>query len=116
MKRRFRLTGSAGFKRVRHSGKAFTHPLVVLVALPNELAQTRLTVAASRAVGNAVLRNRAKRLLRAALIPVLEDLKTGWDLILIARRSMAMATFKDTQAAVRNVLERARLLQNFHGD
>ena len=67
MNRRFRLTRSTDFKRVRRIGKSYAHPLVVFVAAPNELQQVRIGVVAGRAVGSAVQRNRAKRQLRACL-------------------------------------------------
>jgi ribonuclease P protein component len=57
VKRRFRLTRSTDFKRVRSSGKSYAHPLVVLYALPSDQPHMRIGVAASKAVGNAVQRN-----------------------------------------------------------
>ncbi len=111
MKRSFRLVRSKDFQRVRQFGKSQAHPLVVLLALPNSLASTRFGVAAGRTVGKAVQRNRAKRLLRAALQPYLDNVVPGWDVVLIARRGMAEATFWQTQAALENLLHRARLLQ-----
>jgi ribonuclease P protein component len=88
VKRRFRLTGTADFKRVRHSGKSYAHPLVVLVVLPNGLEISRFAVTAGRSVGNAVQRNRAKRMIRAALASHLKHTATGWDVIVIARRAI----------------------------
>ena len=114
MKRRFRLTGSADFQRVRRYGKSFAHPLIVLIASHNELGQTRFAVAGGRSLGNAVQRNRAKRLLRAALHPMLERIEPGWDVLLLARRSMNTASFQDTQAAVLSLLTRSQLLQAPH--
>ncbi len=114
MKRRFRLTGSADFQRVRRFGKSFAHPLIVLIASRNEQEQTRFAVVAGRSLGNAVQRNRAKRLLRAALHPMLERVEPGWDVLLLARRSMNTASFQDTQAALHSLLTRAHLLQVPH--
>lgn len=111
MKRRFRLTKSTDFKRVRRLGKSYAHPLVVLVACRNQLDGSRIGVVAGRSVGGAVQRNRAKRLLRAAFQPELPVLCSGWDLILIARQPMASAAYWDVQAALRQLLRRARLIQ-----
>jgi ribonuclease P protein component len=111
MKRRFRLKRSIDFQRVRRYGKSYAHPLLVLIALPNQEEYTRIGVTAGRAVGNAVHRNRAKRLIRTAFYPYLELVIPGWDLVLIARQKMKIADYKQTQESLRNLLERAKLVQ-----
>lgn len=110
MERRFRLTSSSDFKRVRRYGKSYVHPLIVLLALPNELEQSRFGVAAGKPVGGAVQRNQAKRYLRESLRPLLPAICPGWDVILLARQSMAQASFEQTQLAVHSLLRRASLL------
>jgi ribonuclease P protein component len=67
-------------------------------------------VAAGRTTGNAVHRNRAKRLLREAVRPMLASLASGWDLVLIARPALATATLEDTRLALRSLLQRAQIL------
>ena len=84
---------------------------MVLIVLPNQKEITRVGVTAGRAVGNAVQRNRAKRLIRAAIFPYLELVVPGWDLVLIARQKMKFANYKQTQESLRNLLERAKLVQ-----
>lgn len=100
--------------RVRRFGKTYAHPLLVLVTLPNEIQSTRIAVSAGRSVGNAVHRNRAKRLIRAALHLLVSVLPPGWDIILIARRPLAMATFSQTQNALLLLLQRAGLIESVH--
>lgn len=110
MQRKFRLTRSEDFKRVRRNGKSYAHPLVVLVAKASELPQVRVGVAAGQTTGNAVHRNHAKRLLREAMRPLLPSLASGWDLILIARPALVSATLEDTRAALLTLLRRAQLI------
>lgn len=110
MQRPFRLTRSTDFKRVRRFGKTFAHPFVVLIALVNESTNSRIGVAAGRMVGSSVRRNRAKRLLRAAIQPLLPHITPGWDLILIARPPLAEASMLETHTAVISLLQRAQLL------
>ena len=110
MQSKFRLTQSEDFKRVRRIGKSFAHPLVVLVAQPSELKQIRVGVTAGKTTGTAVRRNRAKRLLREAMRPLLSSLASGWDLILIARPALTTATLADTRLALINLLQRAQIL------
>jgi ribonuclease P protein component len=109
VKRNFRLTRSDDFKRVRSSGKSYAHPLVVLVVTPAEQTSVRIGLTASQSVGGAVQRNRAKRLLREALRPLLPGLRPA-DLLLIARASLAKANLAQTSEALSTLFNRAKLL------
>jgi len=121
VKRRFRLTRSNDFKRVRLFGKSYAHPLVVLFVfakhpcgMASEVPGVRVGVAAGRTVGNAVQRNRAKRLVRAAMQNLYPKIVPGFDLLLIARQSLPSATLTQTQEALFTLLSRAGLLSPIH--
>ena len=111
MKRNIRLTRSTDFQRVRQNGKSYAHPLVVLIALPNQLDITRFGVAAGRSVGTAVRRNRAKRLLRESLRALAPSILPGWDLVIIARAPVREASLVQIKDALYVLFRRARLLQ-----
>jgi ribonuclease P protein component len=112
VQRQFRLTRGDDFKRVRHSGKSYAHPLVVLIAQASEAQRVRVGVAAGTTVGNAVHRNRAKRLLREAMRPMLPRLAPGWDLVLIARPPIVAASLEQVGSALTSVLGRAGLISS----
>ena len=112
MQSKFRLSRSEDFKRVRRTGKSYAHPLVVLVAQTTEspARHVRVGVSAGKTTGTAVHRNRAKRLLREAMRPLLTSLASGWDLVLIARPSLVSATLEDTRSALLALLQRAKII------
>ncbi len=110
MQRKFRLTRSEDFKRVRRSGKSYAHPLVVLIVQVHDQPHLQVGVTAGRTVGTAVHRNRAKRLLREAMRPLLPNIASGLDLILIARPGLVSATLEETRQALLNLLQRAQIL------
>ena len=114
MQRSFRLTRSEDFKRVRRDGKSYAHPLVVLIVQNNDQPRVRVGVAAGKAVGTAVYRNRAKRLLREVMRSLIPNIASGSDLILIARPALVSATIEDTQRALLNLLQRAKVLTPKH--
>jgi ribonuclease P protein component len=117
VQRKFRLTRSEDFKRVRRSGKSYAHPLIVLIAQRSDHPHVRVGVAAGKAVGTAVTRNRAKRLLREAMRTMMPNIilwtqntAAGLDLILIARAGLATASLQDTRDALQNLLQRAQII------
>lgn len=88
----------------------------MLVALKNEREQSRFAFAAGRSLGKSVQRNRAKRLLRAALQHHIAWVEPGWDIILLARRPITEANYQDTNAALISLLNRAHLIKKSHDD
>jgi ribonuclease P protein component len=110
VQRKFRLTRSEDVRRVRHDGKSFAHPLVVLVAQASDGQHLRVGVTAGKTTGTAVQRNRAKRLLREAMRPLLSSIEPHWDMILIARPAIGSATLEQTRSAVAGLLRRARII------
>jgi len=110
--RSFRLTKATDFKRVRRLGKSFAHPLVVLISLPNSIDRTRVAVSASRSLGNAVARNRAKRRIRAVIQNLSMKIISGYDLIFIARKPLHQASYQDLYQAISAKLAEANLLNN----
>jgi len=78
--------------------------LTILVA-PNDIGTARLGIVASRKLGDAVRRNRAKRLIREVFRRS-ETQKRGMDVVVIPRRELFDAAFTDFEADFRNVLKR----------
>lgn len=116
MNRRFRLTRSTDFKRVRRFGKSYAHPLVVLYALKSDQSNVRVAVTAGAKLGKAVQRNRARRLLREAMRHLLPHTLPGYDLILIARKPLVEARFQDAFQALTSLLQRAQLYKSDEDD
>lgn len=110
MQRKFRLTRFTDIKRVRRTGKSYAHPFVVLVVQANEIHKVRVGVTAGRSVGGAIQRNKAKRLLREAIRPLLSDLSPGWDLVLIARSSILTASLQDIRKELTSLLHRTQIV------
>jgi len=110
VQRKFRLARSEDFKRVRRSGKSYAHPLVVLIVQTHDQPRLKVGVTAGRTVGTAVYRNRAKRLLREAMRPLIPNIASGLDLILIARPGLVSSTLEETRQALLTLLQRAQIL------
>lgn len=106
-----RLRRSSDFQRVRATGRSWTNRLLVLIVSANDLNQVRVGVTASRRVGGAVVRVRARRLVREAMRPWLRSMCGGWDVVFVARKPLANASYQDVAQAVAQLLGRAGLLK-----
>jgi ribonuclease P protein component len=105
-----RLRRPEDFRRVRSEGRSWAHPLFILWRLPNAGSHTRVGIAASRRIGNAVARNRARRLLREAMRCLYHRVAVGWDIVLVARSALLETQEPQVEAALGTVLERAGLV------
>jgi ribonuclease P protein component len=105
-----RLHARADFERVRREGRSWSHGLLVMMACPNASDGTRVGVAAGKRVGRAVVRNRAKRLMREAMRQFYPRIRAGWDLVLIARVAIVPVKMQTVAAALESLLRQAGLL------
>jgi ribonuclease P protein component len=79
-------------------------PLFVLVAAANGRSYSRLGLAASRKVGGAVARNRAKRVLRESFRR--QKVLPGFDLVLIPKPEILNRTQGEVEREYRERLQR----------
>jgi ribonuclease P protein component len=104
------LTRSQDFYTVRQQGRRWRGKLISLSVLPSGLPHSRYGFVVSRSVGAAVVRNRVKRRLRAAIHTLLPHLTAGYDVITIAHPPAAEASFQELEETLVSLFCQADLL------
>jgi ribonuclease P protein component len=103
-----KLRRRAEFTKVYDRGARIRGRFMTCFALPNEMGFPRLGIAASQKIGNAVARNRAKRLVRE-LFRVHKPL-IAIDIVVIPRREMLETSWRNIEADYRGALQRIQKL------
>lgn len=92
-----RLLKRGDFEEAYSAGRREECGFFVLVALDRSAGPSRLGISVSRKVGNAVARNRCKRLIREVFRRNSARLPTGWDLVVVVRRSLVDSGYAEIE-------------------
>lgn len=109
------ISNNSDFARAYKRGKNYVHPHFVLYVNKNRVGFTRLGITASKKVGNAVQRNRARRVLRAAVCAVLPAHVGSFDIVLVARALTKTLKSTELEQSLRGMLKKAGIQQNTAG-
>lgn len=108
-----KLRKNKSFQAVYKEGKSFANRMLVLYMLPNESGTQRIGFAAGKRLGNAVIRNRVKRMMRETFRLYRAKLPPGYDYILVGRQPVVDVKMQEVVAAFLSLCGRAvRLSSN----
>ena len=104
-----RVRKRAEFLSIQESGVRVSGDCLVFVLKRREPGEPlRLGITASRRIGGAVQRNRARRLIREAFRAVFSELPGALDLVIIVRRPLGERKLADVLGELRRALPRIR--------
>lgn len=106
-----RLRKNSDFKETYSRGKSVGSRYIVLFYKRNGTTANRIGFTASKKVGNSVQRNRARRLMKEACRHLDMPLKTGYDLVAIARVTINEAAYREVLDSFEKVVRRAGLVK-----
>lgn len=100
-----RVRRRAEYQRIYDRGTKVHGRFFTLFRFPNGLETGRLGIAATRKLGGAVARNRAKRLIREVFRR--NKLAPGFDVVVVPRRDLLDASLIALESEFRTTLERS---------
>ena len=79
------LKSNSDFRRLYNRGKAVTDPALVVYYSKNRAGICRIGITTGKKIGNAVERNRSRRIIKEAFRSVCKDIDGAYDFVFVAR-------------------------------
>ena len=106
------LKQNSDFRRAYGRGKSFSDPALVTYVLRNNRAGVcRMGITTSKKIGNAVERNRSRRIIRAAFRELTPTVKGGYDFVFVARSRTKHLKSTDIQKIMLHQLNKAGVIK-----
>ena len=106
------LKTNSDFRRAYARGKSYTNPALVMYVRKNRAGSCRIGITASKKIGNAVQRNRARRVIREAFRQVNLPLKGNYDVVFVARTKTVHKKSTDIYNVMLPMLLEAGVVKN----
>lgn len=104
MKNLISLKNSREFGAVYNKRISFANKYLVMYIAPNNLNEIRIGISVSKKVGNSVIRHRVTRLIRESYRLNKSCIRTGIDIVVVARQSAKNKSFKEIESALIHLL------------
>lgn len=106
MQKKYMLKKNKEFKYVYHRGTSTANRRLVLITVKNRMG-LRVGFSVSKKLGNAVQRNRIKRLLRECARRLLLEQPQNKSYLFIARNGASGASYEQLYASMQELLQKA---------
>ena len=100
----------ADFQEVYHTGKSYANKELVMYVRRTEVPGHRIGISVSKKVGNSVIRHRVTRLIREAYRLHQTEIKTGYDIVVVARVNVKDCNYWEVERAFMHVCRLHHLL------
>lgn len=105
------LRSNSDFRRLYNRGKSFVSPELVLYIAKTRRPINRIGITVSKKIGNAVKRNRARRVIKEAYRLILPRFQSfGYDMVFVARKKTAHISCNTVLEAMEKLFIKANIL------
>ena len=104
---------NSDFRRAYGRGKSAAGPALVTYALRTGKGSVRVGITTGKKLGNAVTRNRCRRIIRAAYSELRDECSGSWDIVFVARHKTAALKSTDVKKAMHTQLKALGVIKLF---
>lgn len=113
MKHFHSIKKNADFQKVYRTGKSYANKLLIMYVMKTgEERPSRIGISVSKKVGNSVVRHHVTRLVRESFRLNEDKVKTGLDIVVVARAATKEAEFKKIESAYLHLCGLHNILEN----
>ena len=112
MKNTVSLKKNYQFMRVYKKGISFVGKYLIAYSLNNYSDVIRLGITTSRKVGNSVVRNRLRRLIKENYRSLEDEISIGFDIVFVVRANENIPNYYEIKKEMRYLLRKLSLLEN----
>lgn len=106
------LKSNSDFRRLYNRGKAVTDPALVVYYSKNRAGICRIGITTSKKIGNAVERNRSRRVIREAFRQACPQLNPCYDIVLVARSKTKYLKSTYIEEVLKRIFENEGMLKS----
>ena len=105
------LKKNKDFRRIYLKGQSYVSPVIVTYIIKNRRNNIRFGITTSKKIGNAVKRNRSRRIIKEAYREMLPSIKSGYDFVFVARGRTPESNTNEILKHMEKHLKRANILK-----
>lgn len=111
MNKSFYIKKNQEFRRVYKAGASLADRFLVVYRIPNKQGINRFGFSISKKIGNAVVRNRIKRILKEICRLNNNHMKQGYDIVIIARNPAKNQSYQGLEKSLINLLKKINVFE-----
>ncbi|MCH5296445.1 MAG: ribonuclease P protein component [Ruminococcus sp.] len=98
------------FIRLYKRGKSFVSPVLVTYVMKNKSGEVRYGITTGKKIGKAVKRTRARRVIRESFYELYPCIKSGYDIVFVARGKTPFVKSQTVKMAMQKHFEMAGIV------
>lgn len=115
IKKEYRVKRPKDFEQIFAAKRSFANKKLIVYTLNAEQSHFRVGISVSKKLGNAVVRNRIKRLIRHAVAEFAPHL-SNQDFVIIARQGVQELNYEEMKKNLKHILKLSKIYVNGEND